>query len=72
MDSLHFIDPHMDRLNINHHNDVFFPRSNVREKTFKSSYPSPEKKQQMKHNVMMRKHHNIKQPGFDVQRRGRK
>jgi hypothetical protein len=69
MDSIIYIAPQNSMDHINRYNNVHFPLSKVmREKAWKKSNASFNQKL-MNNNAKMRKHHQIKQPGFDVQRR---
>ena len=69
MNSLHYVPPQNSRDHINRYNNVHFPLSKVlRQKAWKKSNISFNQKF-MNNNAKMRKHHKIKQPGFDVQRK---
>jgi hypothetical protein len=67
--------PTINHIIINQINDgIFLTNKAVRDsssRVFKNNAKNNTKDNQ-KHNVMMRKHHRIKQPGFDVQRFGGK
>ena len=73
MDSFMNIQPTIDHILINQTNDgLFLTNKAVRDSSSRVFKNKNNTKKNQKHNVMMRKHHRIKQPGFDVQRFGGK
>ena len=71
MDSFMNIQPTIDHILINQTNEGIFLTNKAVRASSSRVFKNNNKKNQ-KHNVMMRKHHRIKQPGFDVQRFGGK
>ena len=73
MDTIHYVAPQNARDHINRYNNVHFPLSKVlKQKAWKKSSNASFNQKLMNNNAKMRKHHKIKQPGFDVQRKMKK